>query len=81
MNPWDFDAETFAEIESRVVKADPMGVGPEVQLVPFGSALEALVGVFREIDAERSAFVPFGAMHWARATAFVAPRRCGSEVK
>jgi hypothetical protein len=74
VNPGNVLAEALAQVNGRSVQTQPVGVRPEVQLVPLRKALEALVRVLANVDGERAALGAFRAMHGAGAATLVAAR-------
>jgi hypothetical protein len=81
VNPGNLDAKFFAEADRGVVVAEPVGIGPEIELIPLGAAVEAPVRVFGDVGGKRSAFSSLGAVQRTRAAAFIAPRLLGVEAK
>ena len=71
----------MAQVDRRRMKAEPVRVGPQVQLVSLGPTLEAPIGVLRKIDREHAARAALRTMHWTRTTTLVALRFRGAELE
>ncbi len=74
VNPRNLQPEPLAQVDGCGVRRQTIDVGPQVQCVPLGAALEALVGMLGDVDGERSARGALGTMRGAGAATLVARR-------
>ena len=54
MDPRDLDVCLFAKADGCLIQVAMVDRGPQVELIPFGAALETLPGVFTEIGGKRT---------------------------